>query len=351
MATFPVVISDTEAVYLYGLDIIAQQQDDRLYYVHDGLGTVRQLLDTTGQIETNYAYDPFGVPVVAGDASNPYQFTGEAWDAEVGLLYLRARYYQPEVGRFITKDPWIGEDQRPGTLNRYVYVTNNPVNLVDPAGLNGEGIPGIPRVATYIRWRMQQEAQGLTLRTIWLLNLESRSMPGVQSTQAKLGAFVVFGWMVHQDGPWDPKPYIRDHGEPHYSHQIGDYWYYYDIWGNIMFGYLGTAAGFSESELLEGAGLEQIGSDAVTCVRDFVRRQPCTLPCRESGVTGLKAWDHRPDRVTAKIGIRLWKQRDINVQTHHIIDAIVDAGDKYEIPRQREPWGGEKGPMRWWGGP
>jgi hypothetical protein len=44
MATLPVVISDTEAVYLYGLDIIAQQQTERLYYVHDGLGSVRQLL-------------------------------------------------------------------------------------------------------------------------------------------------------------------------------------------------------------------------------------------------------------------------------------------------------------------
>jgi RHS repeat-associated protein len=140
--TLPVVISDTEAVYLYGLHILAQQQTERLYYFHDGLGSVRQLLDTTGQIETNYAYDPFGVPVMGGDGSNLYQFTGEAWDAEVELLYLRARYYQPEVGRFITKDPWAGGVWRPSRLNRYVYVTNNPVNYMDPGGLNGSGGPG-----------------------------------------------------------------------------------------------------------------------------------------------------------------------------------------------------------------
>jgi hypothetical protein len=78
MATLPVVISDTEAVYLYGLDIIAQQQSERLYYVHDGLGSVRQLVDTTGEIQTNYAYDPFGVPLVGGEVYNPYEFTGEA---------------------------------------------------------------------------------------------------------------------------------------------------------------------------------------------------------------------------------------------------------------------------------
>jgi RHS repeat-associated protein len=91
-------------------------------------------VDSTGEVETNYAYDPFGVPVVAGDGSNPYQFTGEAWDAEVELLYLRARYYQPETGRFIAKDPWAGNVWRPGTLNRYVYVTNNPINRRDPSG-------------------------------------------------------------------------------------------------------------------------------------------------------------------------------------------------------------------------
>ena len=60
LATLPVVISDTEAVYLYGLDIIAQQQAERLYYVHDGMGSVRQLVDSTGDTVTDYAYDPFG---------------------------------------------------------------------------------------------------------------------------------------------------------------------------------------------------------------------------------------------------------------------------------------------------
>ena len=70
-ATLPVVISDTDAVYLYGLDIIAQQQLERLYYMHDGLGSVRQLLDTAGDLETNYAYDPFGVPVGLAPSSCP----------------------------------------------------------------------------------------------------------------------------------------------------------------------------------------------------------------------------------------------------------------------------------------
>lgn len=61
-ATLPVVIRDTNAIYLYGLDIIAQQRAQaRLYYMHDGPGSVRQVVDNTGDIATSYAYDPCGV--------------------------------------------------------------------------------------------------------------------------------------------------------------------------------------------------------------------------------------------------------------------------------------------------
>ncbi|MGB3906144.1 MAG: RHS repeat-associated core domain-containing protein [Anaerolineae bacterium] len=140
--TLPVVISDTDAIYLYGLDIIAEQlaQSDRYYYMHDGLRSVRQLLDNTGQIAETYAYDPFGVPLASDTVPNPYRFTGEAWDPEVELLYLRARYYQPATGRFITKDPWRGYWGERGELNAYLYSSGNPVNLVDPSGLQGEGL-------------------------------------------------------------------------------------------------------------------------------------------------------------------------------------------------------------------
>ncbi|NIN68029.1 MAG: hypothetical protein GTO63_25655, partial [Anaerolineae bacterium] len=102
-----------------------------------------QVLDSTGQIATRYAYDPFGVPLAGNGVSNPWQFTGEAWDAEVELLYLRARYYQPERGRFITKDPWAGDVWRPSTLNAYTYVDSNPGSYIDPGGLDGWGPGGL----------------------------------------------------------------------------------------------------------------------------------------------------------------------------------------------------------------
>ncbi|MCS7001192.1 MAG: RHS repeat-associated core domain-containing protein, partial [Candidatus Kapabacteria bacterium] len=62
-------------------------------------------------------------------------YTGEAQSG--GLVYLRARYYGPQWGRFLTRDPLMGQHTQPQTFNPYAYVTNNPINLIDPSGLRG----------------------------------------------------------------------------------------------------------------------------------------------------------------------------------------------------------------------
>jgi RHS repeat-associated protein len=99
---------------------------------------VRQLADATGQVSLAQGWDPFGVPFerwgVNGRRS-AFGYTGEWWDAEAELLYLRARYYQPDTGRFLTRDPWEGFRKQPQTLNKYVYITNAPPNKTDPSGL------------------------------------------------------------------------------------------------------------------------------------------------------------------------------------------------------------------------
>jgi RHS repeat-associated protein len=335
--------------------------------MHDGLGSARQLVDSTGGIVTSNAYDPFGVPLTGGGVSNPYRYTGEAGDAEVELLYLRARYYQPEVGRFVTRDPWTGDVWRPETLNGYVYVGNNPVNYVDPSGRDGVGpgglfpelheqveeapSPDIPPVVRYIHEQMVDNARGPIVTFLWLLNLQSsldnipdwpdwnpvlregRRIPAVEDVSAKITAYVVFGYMVQPGGPWDPKTYIgRAFG---YHQEIADHCYYYDIWGNIMFGYLGTAAGFSESELLNGAGLVQIPTDVKYAME---QNDPCRLPRPRPWyrLFYLWAWDHPEDRVTAKIGIRLWKAFSLRFTPEHIIRAVDEAGDKHLITRHDE---------------
>ena len=123
-----------QTAYLYGADLLAQYDSGTwVYHVNDGLGSVRQLADLQGQVVASYGFSPFGVPL-GESGGEPYGFTGEQWDASAGLVYLRARYVSPEIGRFISQDPWQGNMRRPQTLNGYSYVSNNPVHLVDPSG-------------------------------------------------------------------------------------------------------------------------------------------------------------------------------------------------------------------------
>ncbi|TPG69642.1 RHS repeat-associated core domain-containing protein [Brevibacillus laterosporus] len=66
--------------------------------------------------------------------SNPFLYAGELYDEESGLIYLRARYYDPNGGRFITEDRYKGQVDNQLSLNRYTYVHNNPISNVDPTG-------------------------------------------------------------------------------------------------------------------------------------------------------------------------------------------------------------------------
>lgn len=78
--------------------------------------------------------DEFGVPTTfTACVGSPFRYTGEPLDAS-GLTYLRARHYDPTIGRFMTRDPFAGFARSPLSLNRYSYVENNPATLSDPSG-------------------------------------------------------------------------------------------------------------------------------------------------------------------------------------------------------------------------
>ncbi len=109
-------------------------------YAYDRLGNVMDLVDASGALIVGYRYDPWG-NVIATTGSNPglanpFRFTGREWDAESGLYYLRARYYDPQLGRFISRDPLAAATPTGG--NRYAYVNNNPLAYRDPTGLQYE---------------------------------------------------------------------------------------------------------------------------------------------------------------------------------------------------------------------
>ncbi len=112
------------------------------YSAADGLGSVRQQLDESGQVVSVNSYRPFGSPL-EGEGGGPYGYTGEWWEVEAGLLFLRARYLKPGTGRFISQDLWSGHPGLPQTMNPYAYVENEPVNRLDPSGY-ASAQPGAP---------------------------------------------------------------------------------------------------------------------------------------------------------------------------------------------------------------
>jgi RHS repeat-associated protein len=101
------------------------------FYHADGLGSIVMLTDSAGSVVRSYIYDSFGnVVQQTGSLANSYTYTARELDAESGLFYYRARYYDPKTGRFLQKDPIIPIKR----MNWYVYVENNPINLTDPSG-------------------------------------------------------------------------------------------------------------------------------------------------------------------------------------------------------------------------
>lgn len=120
-------------LYLPGIDRpYAMQRGGLEYrYVTDELGSVLGL-ERNGALVNRYRYDPWGRAELAEETvPNPFRFAGREWDAETGLYYVRARYYDPVVGRFISEDP----SHLAGGLNLYAYAANNPVSFTDPSGL------------------------------------------------------------------------------------------------------------------------------------------------------------------------------------------------------------------------
>jgi RHS repeat-associated protein len=104
------------------------------YFLADVQGSTRLLSDATGAITSSYDYSAFGELTDSPSVETKYLYTGQQYDAATAMYSLRARYYAPGAGRFVSRDVWPVDFGDPWELNRYGYVGNNPGNYSDPSG-------------------------------------------------------------------------------------------------------------------------------------------------------------------------------------------------------------------------
>ena len=127
-------------VYNYGLALISQRQATSgtvSYFGIDGHGSARFLMDVNGNVTDTYTFDAYGILIPSassGSTPNNYLYCGQQWDGDLGMYCLRARYYQPNTGRFWSMDTYDGNSEDPLSLHKYLYGADNPVNMTDPSG-------------------------------------------------------------------------------------------------------------------------------------------------------------------------------------------------------------------------
>jgi RHS repeat-associated protein len=152
--------SPLKKVNLYGHDLIATESRSvgvspvsSIFYNYDGLGSVRSITNATGNLTETYDYDAYGTLISlakrnatsgqleSADLTNPtnkptseFLFTGEQWDADLGMVFLRSRYLNINTGRFHSQDTYEGRNGEPVTLHKYLYCGGNPVMFTDPSG-------------------------------------------------------------------------------------------------------------------------------------------------------------------------------------------------------------------------
>jgi len=160
--------------YTHGDDLLSQDRAGDVRYFHaDGHGSVVALTDPDETITDTSLYDAFGQTLeTTGATESHYGYTGEQHDPDLGFLYLRARYYNPTLGRFHTQDTWLGRTSEPLTLHKYLYANADPINRIDPGGhtnfietLQAEQSELELSIATNIRLAFQRG--GATLGRFW----------------------------------------------------------------------------------------------------------------------------------------------------------------------------------------
>lgn len=133
--------ANSESYFVYGKGLIGEQiiKGEYLVYHFDNRGSTVAITDMDGVVTDRFTYGPYG-ELINHDGDSHIIFLYNGRDGVVtdanGLYYMRARYYNPELKRFINADILLGSISDSSILNRYAYVSGDPVSLVDPFGLS-----------------------------------------------------------------------------------------------------------------------------------------------------------------------------------------------------------------------
>jgi len=139
-ADLPLLLSDGSASYIYGpggMPVEHVSEAVATFYHHDQLGSTRILTNSSGKARATFSYGAYGQQTGStGTQTTPLGFAGQYTDAQSGLIYMRARIYDPATGQFLTRDPAESVTGQP-----YTYAHDNPLNAIDPNGLEWLGLP------------------------------------------------------------------------------------------------------------------------------------------------------------------------------------------------------------------
>jgi RHS repeat-associated protein len=210
--------------------------------LQDALGSTIALVDTGGNVVTQYSYDPFGNTTVSGATnSNLFQYTGRENERN-GLYFYRARYYAPLLGRFISQDP----KRFSAGVNFYSYTDDDPINFNDSSGMDGHSCPDVPTAPGYANL----QANIAEAEDMHKLNY----IPGI-------GQAILYPWFKHQvnyGARWDYKQnkettdfFNTFPGRPGLAINPASP---FEDFGNFNYGATGAAAGIPLDLLLRAAG-------------------------------------------------------------------------------------------------
>jgi RHS repeat-associated protein len=158
----------------------------------DGQGSTR--LTTDGTTTHSWSFDAFGNLQAGSSAPVTHLYTGERYDPDTGLIYLRARNYDPKTGRFISMDEHPGSQRIPLTLNKYLYGNADPVNHVDPSGyitMGGvmSGVSGMANIAaiSIVRYQIFDMLSNALLSPMIEAAVDAFMMDGQSHSRAVYG--------------------------------------------------------------------------------------------------------------------------------------------------------------------